>query len=186
MLLNCGVGEDSWESLGVQGDPRSPSWGKSVLSVHWKDWCRSWSSNTLATWCIKQTHWKRTWCWQRLKVGEEDDRGWNGWMPSSTQWTWVWVNSGSWWWTERPGVLQSMGSQTVGHDWVTELNWTVSKGQNWAQSWRCSGPWIYALQTAGHIFASSLLCNNMLLFSFQVWCIRCCKFGLFHSVLAVL
>ena len=97
---------------------------KSVLSVHWKDWCRSWSSNTLATWCKKQAHWKRTWCWQRLKVGEEDDRGWNGWMPSLTQWTWVWVNSGSWWWTGRPGVLQSMGLQRVRHDWATELNHT--------------------------------------------------------------
>ena len=55
--------------------------------------------------------------------GEGDDRGWDGWMASLTQWTWVWVNSGSWWWTGRPGVLQSMGSQRVGQDWVTELNW---------------------------------------------------------------
>ena len=55
--------------------------------------------------------------------GEGDDRVWDGWMASPTQWTWVWVNSGSWWWTGRPGVLQSMGSQRVGHDWVTELNW---------------------------------------------------------------
>ena len=54
-----------------------------------------------------------------------DDRGWDGWMASPTQWTWVWVNSGSWWWTGRPGVLQFMGSQRVGHDWVTELNWTT-------------------------------------------------------------
>ena len=52
------------------------------------------------------------------------DRGWNGWMAPLTSWTWVWVNSGSWWWTGRPGVLQSMGSQRAGHDWVTELNWT--------------------------------------------------------------
>ena len=60
-----------------------------------------------------------------MKVGGEgDDRGWDGWMASPTQWTWVWVNSRSWWWTERPGVLQSMGSQRVRHDWVTELNWT--------------------------------------------------------------
>ena len=50
-------------------------------------------------------------------------RGWDGWMASPTQWTWVWINSGSWWWTGRPGVLQSMGLQRVGHDWVTELNW---------------------------------------------------------------
>ena len=62
---------------------------------------------------------------ERLKVGGEgDDRGWDGWMALLTQWTWVWVNSGSWWWTGRPDVLQSMGSQRVGHDWVTELNWT--------------------------------------------------------------
>ena len=56
--------------------------------------------------------------------GEGDDRGWDGWMASPTQWTWVWVNSGSWWWTGRPGVLQLMGSQRVRHNWVTELNWT--------------------------------------------------------------
>ena len=71
------------------------------------------------------THLKRPWCWEGLKVGGEgDDRGWDGWMASATQWTWVWVHSGSWWWTGRPGVLQSMGSQRVGHDWATELNWT--------------------------------------------------------------
>ena len=71
------------------------------------------------------THWKRPWFWERLKAGEEDDRGWDGWMASPTQWTWVWVDSGSWWWTGRPGVLQFMGSQRDGHDWATELNWTV-------------------------------------------------------------
>ena len=71
------------------------------------------------------THWKRPWCWERLKVGGQgDDRGWDGWMASPTQCTWVWVNSRSWWWTGRPGVLQSVGSQRVGHNWVTELNWT--------------------------------------------------------------
>ena len=59
------------------------------------------------------------------KVGEEgDDRGWDGWMASPTQWTWIWVNSASWWWTGRPGVLQSMGLQRVRHDWATELKWT--------------------------------------------------------------
>ena len=81
--------------------------------------------NTLATWCEELTHWKRPWCWERLKAGGEgDDRGWDGWMASPTGWTWVWVSSGSWWWTRKPGVLQSMGSQRVGHDWATELNWT--------------------------------------------------------------
>ena len=60
----------------------------------------------------------------RLRAGGEgDDRGWDGWMASPTQWTWVWASSGSWWWTGRPGVLQSMGSQRVGHDSATELNW---------------------------------------------------------------
>ena len=67
----------------------------------------------------------RHWCWERLKAGREgNNRGWDGWMASLTQWIWVWVNSGSWWRTGSPGVLQSMGSQRVRHDWVTELNWT--------------------------------------------------------------
>ena len=117
MLLNCGVGEDSWESLGLQGDPSSPSSTKSVLGVHWKDWRWRWNSNTLAAWCDELTHLKRPWYWERLKVGGEgDDRGWDDWMTSPTQWTWVWVNSGSWCWTGRPGMLQSMGSQRVGQD----------------------------------------------------------------------
>ena len=69
---------------------------------------------------------KRPWCWERLRVGGEgDNRGWDVWMASSTQWTWVWVDSGIWQWTGRPGVLQFMMSQRVGHDWVTELNWVV-------------------------------------------------------------
>ena len=86
----------------------------------------SWNSNTLATWWKELTHWKRPWCWERLRVGGEgDDRGRDGWMASPTQWTWVWVNSGSWWWTGRPGVLRFMGSQRIGHDWATELNWTT-------------------------------------------------------------
>ena len=98
---------------------------KSVLNTHWKDWCWSWNSNTLATWYEELTPWKRPWCWERLKAGGEgDDRGWDSWMASPTQCTWVWVNSGRWWQTGRPGVLQSMGSQRVGHGWVTELNWT--------------------------------------------------------------
>ena len=125
MLLNCGVGEDSWESLGLQGGSTSPSWRRSVLGVHWKDWCWSWNSNILATWCEELTLLKRPWRWERLRAGEGDDRGWDGWMASPTQWTWVWVISRSWWWTERPSMLQSIGSQRVGHDWVTELNWMI-------------------------------------------------------------
>ena len=121
-LLNYSVGKDSLESLGLQGDWTSQSWRKSVLNIHWKDWCWSWNSNTLATWCKELTHLKRPWCWERLKVGEGDNRGWDGWMALLTQWTWVWVNFGSWWWAGRPGLLWSMGSQRVRHDLATELN----------------------------------------------------------------
>ena len=125
MLLNCGVGEDSCESLGLQGDPTSPSLRRPVLDVHWKDWCWGSNSNPLATSCEELTHWKRPWCWKALGAGGEgDDRGWDGWMVSPAQCTWGWVNSRSWWWTGRPGVLQFMGSQRVGHDWAAELNWT--------------------------------------------------------------
>ena len=128
MLLNCGVGEDSWESLGLQGDPTSPFW-RSVLNIHWKDWCWTWSSNTLATWFEELTHWKRPWFWEILKAGGEgDNRGWDGWMASLTWWTWVWVSSGSGWWTVKPGMLQSVELQRVRHDWATELNWIELKG----------------------------------------------------------
>ena len=132
MLLNRGVGEDSWELIGLQGDPTSPFWRRSVLGVHWKDWCWSWNSNTLATSCEELTDWKRPWCWEGLRAGGEgDDRGWDGWMASPARWTWVWVNSGSWWWTGRPGVLWFMGSQRVGHDWATELNWDYPNAKEW-------------------------------------------------------
>ena len=125
MLLKYGVAEDFWESLGLQWDPTSPFWRISVLGVLWKDWCWSWNSNTLATWYKELTHWKRPWCWESLRAaGEGDDRGWDGWMASPSQWTWVWVDSSCWWWTGRPSMLQFMGSRWVRHDWVTELNWT--------------------------------------------------------------
>ena len=94
----------------------------------WKDWCWSWNSSTLATSCEELTHWKRLWCWEELGAGREgDNRGWDSWMASLTRWTWIWVNSGSWWWTGRPGMLRFMRSQRVRHDWVTELNWTEVK-----------------------------------------------------------
>ena len=96
---------------------------KSVLNIHWKDWCWGWNSNNLATWCEELTYFKRSWCWERLKVGGEgDNRGGDGWMASLTRWK-FWVNSGHWWWTGRPGVLQSRRLQRVRHDWATELNW---------------------------------------------------------------
>ena len=93
------------------------------------------NSNTLTTSCEELTHWKRLWCWEELAAGGEgDDQGWDGWMASRTGWTWVWVNSGIWWRTGRPGVLRFMGSQRVGHDWATELNWTAGE-----DSWESLG-----------------------------------------------
>ena len=78
-----------------------------------------------------QLIWKPPWCWERLRAGEGDDRGWDGWLASLTWWTWVWVGSKSCWWTGKPGALQSMGSQRVRHDWATELNWTKN---SWCSS----------------------------------------------------
>ena len=115
-------------------------WAAKIQSVHRKGnqfWifigrtCWSWSSNTLATWCEKLTHWKTPWCWERLKVeGEGDDRGWDAWMASPTRWTWVWVNSGSWWWIGKPGVLHIVHevaeSRTQLRDW-TEPNWIIDR-----------------------------------------------------------
>ena len=89
----------------------------------------------LATWHEELTHLKRSCCWERLKAGGEwDDRGWDGWMASLTQWTWVCVNSRSWWWTGRPGMLQLMGSQRVTHYSDTELNWCKSGSVFWGVS----------------------------------------------------
>ena len=85
----------------------------------------------------------RLWCWEGLGAGGEgDDRGWDGWLASLTRWTWVWVNSGSWWWTKRPGVLQFMGLQRVGHDCMTELNpaYTLNKQGDNIQPWHTPFP----------------------------------------------
>ena len=82
------------------------------------------NSNILATWCKELTHWKRPWFWERLKACREgDNRGWDCWMASPMLWTSVWASSRSWWWTEKPGMLPSMGLQRVGCNWATELNW---------------------------------------------------------------
>ena len=123
MLLNCGVREDSWESLGL----------KEIQPVH-SEGDQPWDffegndaeAETPVLWPLHaKTHWKRRWCWEGLGAGGEGDgRGWDGWMASLTWWTWVWVNSRSWWWTGKPGMLQSMGSQSKTRlsDW-TEMNW---------------------------------------------------------------
>jgi len=126
-LLNCGVGEDSWESLGQQEDATKgdQSWvfigrtdAEAETPILWPPHVKSWLTG-------------RQWCVEGLGAGwEGDDRGWDGWMASLTRWTWVWVDSMSWWWTGRPGVLWFMGSQRVGHDWATELNWTEQRKHN--------------------------------------------------------
>ena len=122
MLLNC-VLEKTLESpldcMEIQ--PVIPKENQSWVFIGRID-VEAETLNTLATWCEELTHWKRPWCWEGLKAGGEGDNGgWDGWMASPTQQTWVWVGSESWWWTGRPGVLRFMGSQRVGHDWATEL-----------------------------------------------------------------
>ena len=120
--------------------PLSPLDCKEIQPVYPK-WAQSWvfigrtdveveTPNTLATSCEELTHWKRPWCWEGLRAGGEgDNRGWDGWMTSPTRWTCVWVNSGSWWWTGRPGMLQFMGSQRVRLDWATKLSVPVGGGR---------------------------------------------------------
>ena len=117
MLFNCGVGEDFWEFLGLQGDPQSilkeisPGCSLEGLMLNMK--LQYFGHLMQRADSFEKTHLKR---WERLRAGGEgDDRGWDGWMALLTRWTWVWVDSGSWWWTGRPGVLQFMGSQRVGH-----------------------------------------------------------------------
>ena len=140
------------------------------------EWGWSWSSNTLTTWREELAQWKRRCCWERLEVGGEgDNRWWDGWMTSLTQWTWVWAISQRWWRTERPGMLQSMGSQRVGHDWATELNWTelkvsqlwhywylVTVQQQWNEEDRFETCFLFVL---GHPFQFLKF-----LFSFSIWC----------------
>ena len=133
---------------------------KSLFSLSVKEYptdgCWSWKSSTLATWCKELTHLKRSWRWERLRAGGGgDNRGWDGWMASPTQWTWVWVNSGSWWWTGKPGVLWFMGSQRVRHDWATELNWTdgsVRFHKEFSCQCRRSGfnPWVRKIPGEGN------------------------------------
>ena len=123
---------DAFESVGVlKKTLESPLDCKEIQPVDSKG-DQSWvfigrtdaKAETPILWPPHAKNWKRLWCWEGLGAGGEgDDRGWDGWMASLTRWTWVWVNSGSLWWSGRPGVLQFMGSQRVEHDWATELNW---------------------------------------------------------------
>ena len=108
--------ENSWSRRSNQSNLR-----EITLNIHWKDGHWRWSSNILVIWYKNMAHWNSPWCWERTKAeGEEDVRGWDGWMTSLMQWTWTWADSGRYWGTGMPGMLQSMGSQRVTHDWVTE------------------------------------------------------------------
>ena len=106
---------------------------RSVLGVYWKDWCWSWNSSTSATSCEELTHWKRSWCWEGLgSGGEGGNRGWDGWMASPSWWTWVWVNSRSWWWPGRPGMLWFRGCKEL--DMTERLNWTeLTEWLSWSR-----------------------------------------------------
>ena len=133
-----------------------PSMGLQRIGHDW-----SWNSSTLATSCKVLTHWKRPWCWEGLEAGGEgDDTGWHGWMASPTRWTWVCVNSGSLWWTGRPGVLQFMGSQRVGYDWATELNWTEHTCTNTHTYTKKNRTRILLMVMCGQIFTLNLLFLN--------------------------
>ena len=127
MLLNCGVGKDL---RGPWTARRSDQSIVKEISLEYslEGLMLSWNSNSLATRCEAMNHLKRPWFCEKLKAGgEEDDGGRNGWMGSTTQYTKVWLGSGHWWWTEKPGILQSMESQRVGDNWATELNWAEVK-----------------------------------------------------------
>ena len=115
MLLNCGVGEDSWESLLKEISPGISLEGMMLKLKLQYFGHLMWRVDSL----------EKTLMLGKIGAGGEgDNRGWDGWMASLTLWTWVWVNSRSWWWTGRPGVLWFMGSQRVGHDWATYLIWS--------------------------------------------------------------
>ena len=113
------------ESLGLQGDPTSPFWRRSVLGVHWRTDAKAeipglWPPHAKSWLTGKDSDAGRDWGQEQKGTTEDGIAGWHHWL---IRWTWVWVNSGSWWWTGRPGVLQFMGPQRVGHAWETELNW---------------------------------------------------------------
>ena len=115
----------------------SPLGCKEIQPVHPKGN----QSNTLATWCEELTHFKRSWYWEILKArGEGDDRGWDRWMASPTQWTWVWVNSGSWWWTGQPGMLLSMGFKES--DRTEQLNWLTEVAYACGNVYICPMDWV--------------------------------------------
>ena len=133
--MNCGVGEDSWESLGLQGDPTNPFWRRSALGFLWREWRLSWNSSTLATSCEELTHWKRLWCWEGLGAGGEgDDReekgttedevaGWHHWLDGhESEWT--------------PEVGDGQGGLACCDSWGCKESDTTER-LNWLLNWWC-------------------------------------------------
>ena len=124
MLLNCGVGEDSWESFGRQGDPASPFWRRLTLGFLWREWCWSWNSSTLATSCKELTHWKRLWCWEGLGAGgegmtEDEMAGWYHWLDGcESEWT--------------PGLGNGQGGLACCDSWGREESDTTEQ-LNWME-----------------------------------------------------
>ena len=145
MLLNCGVGEGSWEPLGLQGDQTNQSWKKSTLNINWKDWCWSWSSNTLATWCKEPTHWKRHLMLRKIegkrRRGQQRMRGLDG-ITDLTDMSWSKLQDMV---KDREACCaQSMGSQRIGHGWVNEQ--------------QQGGKWKYVYKTINLLFSLNLMC----------------------------
>ena len=143
-VLTCGIGEYSWEFLGLQGDQASqPKGNQSWVFIEKTDA----EAETPILWPHDAKNWlirKDLWCWERLKAGGEGND--SGWMASPTWWTWAWASFGRWWWKGKPGVLQSMGSQRVRRDWATELNWTEREGGE-GNSWKGSRLWWWMANT---------------------------------------
>ena len=132
MLLNCGAGKNFWEPLAQQEDQTSQSLRKSTLNIHQKDWCWSWRSNTLVTGCKELISvLENTLMLGKIEGKREGgSRGWDGWIASLTQWTRIRANCGRQWRTEKPGGLQSVMLQRVGHDLVTKQQQQQQQQQN--------------------------------------------------------
>ena len=162
--------------LRIPWTARSNQWILKEISPEYslEDWCWSWSSNTLVAWCKEPTHWKRPWCWERLKAGREGgDRGWDGWMASPTQWTWIWADSRRQSRTVKPGMLQSVGSQTVGDNLTTEQHgrtaWGPLGGRD-ALCLDCSSVWGEILLPSEGCYCTSIKgtgCLGLRIFSYN-------------------
>ena len=151
MLLNCGIGEDSWESLGLQGDPTSPFLRRSALGFLWKDWCWSCNSNTLATSCEELTHWKKHWCWEELGAGgevENEMAGWHHWLEGSE-------------FELSPGVGDGQGVLACYNSWGHKESDTTER-LNWTElSWTYTTFWGFSTFLKPSNFLFGITFNNI-------------------------